>query len=125
MIDIQSLLATHKARDSNLSSGMYLKSPSISPEDFWKQLPPTPLNRSGLVSIDNCIVAVGGRDGGRKQHNLVHMYNSCKRCWIKVSDIKRSRFYPAVVASVVENKQEIFVFFGCGAESSVEFCELF
>ena len=125
MIDIRSFLATCKVDDSKLTCDKYLNLPSISPEDFWKQLPPTPLNRSGLIAINNCIVAVGGRDGDGKQYKSVHMYNSCKRSWIEVSKIRRSRFYPAVVASVVENKQELFILFGCGAESSVEFCELF
>ena len=96
---------------------------SVSPESFWQSLPKTPLKRSGLVSVNNCLLTVGGYDG-LKPHSSVHLYNCYKKTWSKVSDIKNSRFSPAVVLSAFENKQEIFVLGGWDASTSVESCEL-
>ena len=96
---------------------------SVSPESFWQSLPKTPLRRSGLVSVNNCLLTVGGY-GGPKPHSSVHLYDGYKKTWSKVSDIRNSRWLPAVVVSAFENKQELFVLGGLGAETSVESCEL-
>ena len=93
---------------------------SVSPESFWQSLPKTPLERSGLVSVNNCLLTVGG-DGG-KPHSSVHLYDFYKKTWSKVSDIGNSRQYPTVVVSTFENKQELFVLWGTG--TSVESCDL-
>ena len=98
---------------------------SVSPESFWQSLPKTPLRSSGLVSVNNCLLTVGGSDGydGLKLHSSVHLYDCYKKTWPKVSDIRNSS--PAVVVSTFENEQEIFVLGGgYGAETSVESCEL-
>ena len=102
---------------------------SVSPESFWQSLPKTPLWWSGLVSVNNCLLAVGG---GVKSHSSVHLYDCYKKMWSKVSDIINSRYWSAVVVSTFENKQEIFVLGGDGgndwnvgwALTSVESCEL-
>ena len=96
---------------------------SVSPESFWQSLPKTPLRRSGLVSVNNCLLTVGG-DYGYKLHSSVHLYNCYKKTWSKVSDIRNSRLSPAVVVSTFENKLELFVLGGGGAGTSVESCEL-
>ena len=97
---------------------------SVSPESFWQSLPKTPLERSGLVSVNNCLLTVGGYDGPKSQ-SFVHLYDCYKKTWSKVSDIRNSRHSPAVVVSTFENKQELFVLGGSwGAETSVESCEL-
>ena len=97
---------------------------SVSPESFWQSLPKTPLEGSGLVSVNNCLLTVGGRDDGYEPHSSVHLYDYYKKTWSKVSDIRNSRDLPAVVVSTFENKQELFVLGGCGAVTSVESCEL-
>ena len=97
---------------------------SVSPESFWQSLPKTPLRYSGLVSVNNCLLTVSGQDGGLKLHSSVHLYDCYKKTWSKVSDIRNSRLSPAVVVSTFENKQELFVLGGWGAETSVESCEL-
>ena len=96
---------------------------SVSPESFWQSLPKTPLKGSGLVSVSNYLLTVGG-DDGLKRHSSVHLYDCYKKTWSKVSDIRKSRESPAVVVSTFENKQELFVLGGRDAVSSVESCEL-
>ena len=100
---------------------------SVSPESFWQSLPKTPLRRSGLVSVNNCLLTVGGLDGlksgdddGRKSHSSVHLYDCYKKTWSKVSDIRNRRWSPAIVVSTFE----LFVLGGVGANTSVESCEL-
>ena len=95
---------------------------SVSPESFWQSLPKTPLRRSGLVSVNNCLLTVGGYDGF-KPHSSVHLYDCYKKTWSKMSDISYSRYSPAVVVSTFVNKQ-LFVLGGRGADTSVESCEL-
>ena len=97
---------------------------SVSPESFWQSLPKTPLKWSGLVSVNNCLLTVGG--DGLKPHSSVHLYDCYKKTWSKVSDIRNSRHSPAVVVSTFENKQELFVLCGgsYGAATSVDSCEL-
>ena len=103
---------------------------SVSPESFWQSLPNTPLRYSGLVSVNNCLLTVGGHDGGPKphdgykSHSSVHLYDCHKKTWFKVSDIRNNRWFPAVVVSTFENKQELFVLGGWNAGISVESCEL-
>ena len=93
---------------------------SVSPESFWQSLPKTPLRRSGLVSVSNCLLTVGGRGDGFKRHSSVHLYDCYKKTWSKVSDIRKSRRLPAIV-STFENKQELFVLGGGAfADTSVE-----
>ena len=97
---------------------------SVSPESFWQSLPKTPLMRSGLVSVNNCLLTVGGSDG-HKHHLSVHLYDCYKKTWSKLSEIRNSRHSPAVVVSTFENNQELFVLGGgIGAKASVESCEL-
>ena len=96
---------------------------SVSPESFWQSLPKTPLWGSGLVSVNNCLLTVGGRDEG-KSHSSVHVYDCYNKTWSKVPYIRKSRWSPAVVVSTFENKQELFVLGGMGADTSVESCEL-
>ena len=96
---------------------------SLSPESFWQSLPKTSLGGSGLVSVNNCLLTVGGSDG-LKSHSSVHLYDCYKNTWSKVSDIRNSRLFPVVVVIPFENKQEIFVLGGMGASTSVESCEL-
>ena len=97
---------------------------SVSPESFWQSLSKTPLKWSGLVAVNNCLVTVGGRDDG-KPHSSVDLYDCYKKTWTKVSDIRKSRQFPAVVVCTFENRQELFVLCGSGALTSVESCELF
>ena len=97
---------------------------SVSPESFWQSLPKTPLKRSGLVAVNNCLVTVGGLDGDGEHHSSVDLYDCYKKTWTKVSDIRRSRWFPAVVVCTFEKKQELFVLCGYSAYTSVESCEL-
>ena len=98
---------------------------SVSPEFFWQSLPHTPLWGSGLVSVNNCLLTVGGHDDGLKPHSSVHLYDHYEKTWSKVSDSRKSRWRPAVVVSTFENKQELSVLGGGrGAVTSVESCEL-
>ena len=99
---------------------------SVSPESFWQSLPKTPFKENGLVSVNNCLLTVGGFDGF-KSHSSVHLYDCYKKTWSKVSNIRKNRWYPAVVTSTFKNKQEVFVLGGVGdrhSEPSVESCEL-
>ena len=96
---------------------------SVSPESFWQSLPKTPLGWNGLVSVNNCLLIVGGGDGFKFQSS-VHLYDCYKKTWSKVSNIRESRPYPAVVVSTFENKQELFILGGVSAGTSVESCEL-
>ena len=97
---------------------------SVSPESFGQSLPQAPLRGGGLVSVNNCLVTVGGHDGP-KLHSSVYFYDCYKKTWSKVSDIRKSRCLPAVVVGTFENKQELFVLgSGRGAYISVESCEL-
>ena len=98
---------------------------SISPKSFWQSLPKTPLKWSGLIAVNNCLVTVGGRDDDGKPHSSVDLYDCYKKTWTKVSDIRKSRWFPAVVVCTFENKQELFVLCGCDNDTSVESCELF
>ena len=96
---------------------------SVSPESFWQSLPQTPLKWSGLVSVNNCLLTVGGRGNFLNLHSSVHLYDCYKKTWSKVSDIRKSRWYPAVVVSTFENQQKLFVLGGYDADTSVESCE--
>ena len=98
---------------------------SVSPESFWQSLPKTPFWWSGLVSVNNCLLTVSGSDDGIL-HSSVHLYDCYKKTWSKVSDIRNSRWSPAVVVSTFENKQELFVLGGYGdkTDTYVESCEL-
>ena len=96
---------------------------SVSPESFWQSLPQTPLMWSGLVFVNNCLLTVGGGED-LKPHSSVHLYHCYKKTWSEVSDIRKSRRFPAVVVSTFENEQEIFVLGGWDAVTSVESCEL-
>ena len=96
---------------------------SISPESFWQSLPKTPLILSGLASVSNCLLTVGGHGGG-EFHSFVYLYNSHKKTWSKVSKLTKSRPNPGIVISTFGNKQELFVLGGWNAVTSVESCEL-
>ena len=61
----------------------------VSPESFWQSLPKTPLRWSGLVSVNNCLLTVGGYDDGLKSHSSVHLYDCYKKTWSKVADIRK------------------------------------
>ena len=67
---------------------------------------------------------MGGYDDGLKPHSSVHLYDCYKKTWSKVSDIRDRGWWPAVVVSTFENKQELFVLGSKGADTSVESCEL-
>ena len=95
---------------------------SVSPASFWQSLPKTPLQWSGLVSVNNCLLTVGGRNDKGKYHSSVHLYDYYKKTWSNVSDIGKGRYSPAVVVSTFENKQELFVL--GGGDESFESCEL-
>ena len=98
---------------------------TVSPEYFWQSLHKTRLRWSGLVSVNNCLLTVGGYDDGPKPHSSVHLYDCYKKTWSKMSDISYSRWSPAVVVNTFENKQELFVLGGSwDAGISVESCEL-
>ena len=97
---------------------------SVSPESFWQSLPKTPLESSGLVAVNNCLVTVGGWGNG-KLNSSVDLYDCYKKTWTKVSGIRRNRWHPAVVVCTFENIQELFVFGGYSTDTSVESCELF
>ena len=97
---------------------------SVSPESFWQSLPKTPLKRSGLVAVNNCLVTVGGRDDDGKPHSSVDLYDCYKKTWTKVSDIRKRRWFPALVVCTFDNKQELFVLCSWGAGTSVESCKL-
>ena len=97
---------------------------SVSPESFWQSLPKTQLCWSGLVSVNNCLLTVGGYDDDLKPHSSVHLYDCYKNTWSKVSDIRKTRWRQTIVVNTFENKQEIFVLGGDGADTSVESCEL-
>ena len=66
--------------------------------------------------------------GYGKPQSSVHLYDCYKKIWSKVSDIRNSRYSPAVVVSTFENKQELFVLGGgswdAAIPTSVESCEL-
>ena len=96
----------------------------VSPESFWQSLPKTPLRWSGLVSVNNCLLTVGGRDNDQGKLSSVHLYDCYEKTWSKVTDIRNSRRWPAVVVSTFENKQELYVLGGVGADTSVESCDL-
>ena len=98
---------------------------SVSPESFWQSLPKTPLRGSGLFSVNNCLLTVGGLDDGNKPNPSVHLYDCYAKTWSKVSDIRKSSLSPAVVVITFKNKQELVVLGGgWGAGTSVESCEL-
>ena len=99
---------------------------SVSPESFWESLPETPLEWSGLVAVNNCLVTVGGHDDDKHHSSSVDLYDCYKKKWTKVSDIRNcySRVFPAVVVCTFENKQELFVLCGSGAVIFVESCEV-
>ena len=98
---------------------------SISPESFWQSLPETTLKESGLVAVNNCLITLGGCGDDGKHHSSVNLYDCYKKTWTKVSDIRMSRQFPAAVVCNFENKQEIFIICGYGADTSVESCEVF
>ena len=58
---------------------------SVSPESFWQSLPKTPLWESGLVTVNSCLLTVGGGDG-LNPHSSVHLYDcyekTCLKCLI-------------------------------------------
>ena len=96
---------------------------NVTPKSFWQSLPQTPLRRSGLVSVNNCLFTVGGLDDSHKSNSSVCLYDFYKKTWSKVSDIRQSRLWPAVVVSAFENKQELFVLGIVGPGTSIEACE--
>ena len=98
---------------------------SLSPESFWQFLPKTPFELSGFVAVNNCLVTVGGSDDDSEHHSSVDLYDCYKKTWTKVSDVRKSREFPAVVVCTFESKQELFVLCGSSAVTSVESCELF
>ena len=118
----------YTAKLSAIKESLISSDSSVSPESFWQSLPKTPLKWSGLVTINNCLVTVGGRDNV-KYHSSVDLYDCYKKTWTKVSDIRKSREFPAVVVCTFENKfkhsKELFVLCGYGADTSAESCELF
>ena len=100
---------------------------SVSPGSFWHSLPKTPLRESGLVSVNNCLLTVGGYGDGGKPHSSVHLYDCYKKTWSNVSDVRNRRRSPAVVVCTFENKQQLFVLGGWSgdpADTFVESCEL-
>ena len=126
-IKIRKLLGaslTHLNGFSKVGPEEPFKEPPVLLEDFWQPLCPAPLNRSGLTAVNGCLLTVGGRDGDGKHQKAVYMYNECTRTWTQVSQIAKGRYYPAAVCVTLDSSQELFVFFGCGAENSVEFCRV-
>ena len=111
------------AKLSAVKESLHVDGDSVSPESFWQSLPKPLLSWSGLVSVNSCLLTVGGYDG-HKHHSSVHLYDCYKKTWSKVSDIRKSRYSPAVVVSTFKNKQELFVLGSRGAYTSVESCEL-
>ena len=73
---------------------------SVSPESLWQSLPKIPLWRSGLVSVDNRLLTVGGY-GDLKIQLSVHLYDCYKKTWSKVFDIRKSRRHPVVCSMYI------------------------
>ena len=95
-----------------------------SPEPFWHPLPKTPLVLSGLISLNSLLLTVGGQAGnGLKYFSSVYLYDRYKNTWTLVCEIGKSRYCPAVVVCLAENK--LFVLCGgVDADTSVESCKL-
>ena len=92
---------------------------------FWQSLPVPPLKFCGLVTINNCVVIMGGTDEDDKPDSSVYLYDHCKQKWTKVSEMNRNRDSPAVVACTSDNgNQELFVIGGDGANTFVESFEM-
>ena len=66
------------------------------------------LRRSGLGSVNNCLLTVGGYDDGLKPQSSVHLYDCYKKTWSKVSDIRNRGWWPAVVVSTFERTNRNF-----------------
>ena len=107
--------ATEDAKDSEST---------VSPEIFWHSLPKTPFHRSGLVSVNDCLITANGHGVRFKLHSSVHLYDPFKKVWSKISDLRRSRWCPVIVVSTLVDRQELFVLCGHGADTSIESSEL-
>ena len=101
------------------------QSNNSSPESFWQPLPKTPLKQSGLVSVNNCLLTVGGLDDGNQSHPSVYTYDCYKGRWTKVCDVGKQRYRSAVVVCTSKRSNALFILGdGWDAEASVESCEL-
>ena len=67
---------------------------------------------------------MGGLDYCLKLHSSVHLYDCYKNTWSKVSDIRKSRWSPAVVVSTFAKEQTgtfcTWCSLGVGAGTSIE-----
>ena len=57
----------------------------------WEMLPDAPLNLSTAVSVNNSLLAVGGKDDSNKRCSAIHLYNSQTKAWLKVGDLPDTR----------------------------------
>lgn len=58
----------------------------ITPSSPWKKLPDTPAQKSTALSLDGCLLAVGG-----VCNSAIHFYQPSSRSWIKVWDLTSSK----------------------------------
>ena len=113
----------YTAKLSNIKESQRPTEDSVPQENFWECLPKAPHNLSGLTTVNDCLITVGGSEG-KKACSSIHLYEYSKNRWIKVCDSNKSRCHPVVLACNTEDKQELFVICGYGAPSSIESCEL-
>ena len=53
----------------------------------WEMLPDTPLELFNAISLNNALLAVGGKDDSNKPSSAVHLYNFETKKWLKVGDL--------------------------------------
>ena len=61
------------------------------PAPTWERLPDTPFNCSTAVSVNNSLLAVGGKDDSMKHSSAVHLYNFETKEWLMVGDLPVAR----------------------------------
>ena len=126
-LGIYSARTLYAAKLSDIKTAILVKDPSAHDSNtFWKPLPKeNPYEYSGLVTINNCIITVCGRDkaaDGQCQSSL-HLYDFDQQSWLQVSHLVHARSSPAVCCVKTEHKTELIVFCGWGATKSIESCE--
>lgn len=109
-----------KALFESCTSRVLYRSSSQPGAKIWMRVnTPLPMTNSAFVTVNNRLLAVGGKDSSNKASKAIHMYNAIKRTWEVISEMSNARY--DCLASVVSESESsnILIIIGGGINQIV------
>ena len=88
---------------SALTSGLTSKEPRKNKSPMWSEISGLHLSYSTPLSISGSLIAIGGRNKGRKAVTAIHLYQPDTGKWVKVGDLPTPR-YDCICAKITDKE---------------------